>query len=117
MLPENPFIHLIDTDLQNIIANCKDMDKDATEALVTLLDQGFTSLQTGLENWTIEEFGVTRIVHHCHWVVWWWLCGLWLCGLWLGQLAASAATAVVVVAAAVMVVVVLSLLPPFIAYC
>ena len=33
MLPENLFIHLIDTNLQNRIAECKDMDKDATEAL------------------------------------------------------------------------------------
>ena len=35
MLPENLFIHLIDTNLQNRIAECKDMDKDATDALIT----------------------------------------------------------------------------------
>ena len=44
MLPENLFIRLIDTDLQNRIANCQDMDKDATEALITLLDQKSTPL-------------------------------------------------------------------------
>ena len=44
MLPENLFIHLIDTGLQNRIAECKDMDKDATNALVMLLDQKSTLL-------------------------------------------------------------------------
>ena len=44
MLPENLFILLIDTNLQNRIAECKDMDKDATDALIMLLDQKSTSL-------------------------------------------------------------------------
>ena len=56
MLPENLFIHLIDTNLQNRIAECKDMDKDATDALITLLDQRSTLLRTGLEDWTTEKF-------------------------------------------------------------
>ena len=50
MLPENLFIRLIDAGLQNRIANCQDMDKDATEALITLLDQKSTPLRTGLES-------------------------------------------------------------------
>ena len=62
MLPKNLFIHLIDTDLQNRIAECKDMDKDATEALITLLDQKSTSLRTGLEDWTMEKFGDKNIL-------------------------------------------------------
>ena len=62
MLPENLFIHLIDTDLQNRIAECQDMDKDATEALITLLDQKPTSLWTGLEDWTTEKFGGKNIL-------------------------------------------------------
>ena len=32
------------------------MDKDTTEALITLLDQKSTSLRTGLEDWTTEKF-------------------------------------------------------------
>ena len=62
MLPENLFIRLIDADLQNRIANCQDMDKDATEALITLLDQKSTPLQTGLESWTTEKFGDKNIL-------------------------------------------------------
>ena len=62
MLPENLFVHLIDTDLQNRIAECKDMDKDTTDALITLLDQRSTSLRTGLEDWTTEKFGDKNVL-------------------------------------------------------
>ena len=56
MLPEKLFINLIDTDLQNQIANCKTFDKDATNALTTLLEQGLTAVQNVLNDWTMEEF-------------------------------------------------------------
>ena len=62
MLPENLFIHLIDTDLQNRIAECEDMDKDTTDALITLLDQISTLLRTGLEDWTTEKFGDKNVL-------------------------------------------------------
>ena len=38
------------------------MDKDATEALITLLDQKSTSLRTGLEDWTTEKFGDKNVL-------------------------------------------------------
>ena len=44
MLPDDLFINLIDLDLQDQIMNCKDMDKEATDALVLLLEQGPTAL-------------------------------------------------------------------------
>ena len=56
MLSEKLFINLIDTDLQNRIANCKAFDKDATNALTTLLEQGPTMVQNALNDWTMEEF-------------------------------------------------------------
>ena len=56
MLPEKLFINLIDTDLQNRIANCKTFDKDATDALTMLLEQGPTTVQNALNDWTMEEF-------------------------------------------------------------
>ena len=55
MLPEKLFINLIDTDLQNRIANCKTFDKDATDALMMLLEQGPTMVQNTLNDWTMEE--------------------------------------------------------------
>jgi Integrase zinc binding domain/Integrase core domain len=32
------------------------MDKDATDALITLLNEGPSALQNGLEDWTVEKF-------------------------------------------------------------
>ena len=50
------FINLIDTDLQNQIANCKTFDKDGTDTLTTLLEQRPTTVQNVLNDWTMEEF-------------------------------------------------------------
>ena len=55
MLPDNLFINLIDLDLQKCIANCKDMDRDATEALMLLLEQKPATLKNNLEDWTLEK--------------------------------------------------------------
>ena len=45
MLPDDLFINLIDVDLQRRIANCETLDKDATDALALLLDQGPTTVK------------------------------------------------------------------------
>ena len=55
MLPDNLFINLIDLDLQKHIANCKDMDRDMTEALMLLLEQKPATLKNDLEDWTLEK--------------------------------------------------------------
>ena len=55
MLPDNLFINLIDLDLQKCITNCKDMDRDATEALMLLLEQKPATLKNDLEDWTLER--------------------------------------------------------------
>jgi hypothetical protein len=56
MLPENLFIRLIDTDLQQQIANCDAMDKDATEALSILIDNNQIILKNELNDWEVEKF-------------------------------------------------------------
>jgi hypothetical protein len=56
MLPENLFIRLIDTDLQQQIANCETRDKDATEALTLLIDKDQVILNNELNNWEVEKF-------------------------------------------------------------
>ena len=55
MLPDNLFINLIDLDLQKHITNCKDMDRDATKALMLLLEQKPATLKNDLEDWTLEK--------------------------------------------------------------
>ena len=55
MLPDNLFINLIDLDLQKHITNCKDMDRDTTEALMLLLEQKPATLKNDLEDWTLEK--------------------------------------------------------------
>ena len=55
MLPDNFFINLIDLDLQKHITNCKDMDRDATEALTLLLEQKPATLKNDLEDWMVEK--------------------------------------------------------------
>ena len=55
MLPDNLFINLIDLDLQKCIANCKDMDRDMTKALMLLLEQKPATLKNDLKDWTLEK--------------------------------------------------------------
>ena len=62
MLPDDLFIGLIDVDLQNQIAESDDMDKDAMEALATLLNQGNTTLVKNAKDWTTEKFNNKNIL-------------------------------------------------------
>ena len=49
-------VNLIDLNLQRKIANSKDLDTEAIEAIDTLLNKGPTHLQRDLKDWTTEEF-------------------------------------------------------------
>ena len=55
MLPENMFINLLDTDLQERILNEKELDIDVKNAMETLLQGELTNLKHNLEDWKIEE--------------------------------------------------------------
>ena len=55
MLPENMFINLLDTDLQERILNGKELDIDVKNTMEMLLQEGPTSLKNDLEDWKIEE--------------------------------------------------------------
>ena len=54
MLPDDMFLNLIDTNLQEKIAMSNDLDGNAAEALKVLLEQGPTTMTVGLNDWTIE---------------------------------------------------------------
>ena len=62
MLPDNLFINLINLDLQKCIANCKDMDRDVTEAQMLLLEQKPATLKNNLEDWTLEKMDDKNIL-------------------------------------------------------
>ena len=44
MLPDALFVNLIDTELQERILNCEELDSDAMEALKILLEEGPTTI-------------------------------------------------------------------------
>jgi hypothetical protein len=55
VLPDNLFINLLDTELQEQILNGKELDLDVKNAIETLMKEGPTSLKNDLEDWKIEE--------------------------------------------------------------
>ena len=55
IVPNELFVSLIDTDLQERIAMANNLDGNAVEALKLLLENAPTAMTTGLEDWTLEE--------------------------------------------------------------
>jgi hypothetical protein len=53
VLPDNLFINLLDTELQEQIL--KELDLDVKNSIETLMKEGLTSLKNNLEDWKIEE--------------------------------------------------------------
>ena len=55
MLPDELFVSLINTDLQERIAMADNLDGNAAEALKLLLESAPTAMTTCLEDWALEE--------------------------------------------------------------
>jgi hypothetical protein len=55
VLPDNLFINLLDTELQEQILNGKELDLNVKNAIETLMEEGPTSLKNNLQDWKIEE--------------------------------------------------------------
>jgi hypothetical protein len=67
MLPDNMFLNLIDTKLQEKITLTNDLDKEATEALKLLLNKTTgtpKSMTAGLQDWTIQETNGQHILFY-----------------------------------------------------
>jgi hypothetical protein len=62
VLPDNLFINLVDTELQERILNGKELDLDVKNAIETLMKEGPTSLKNDLQNWKIEEIDGRRTI-------------------------------------------------------
>jgi hypothetical protein len=56
VLPEHLFVNLINMELQKEIANTKNLDYDAAEAIKELLEQGPREAKKDLMDWEVEEF-------------------------------------------------------------
>jgi hypothetical protein len=50
VLPDNLFINLLDTELQEQILNRKELDLDVKNAIETLMEKGPTSLKNDLQD-------------------------------------------------------------------
>jgi hypothetical protein len=64
VLPEHLFVNLISMELQKKIANAKNMDYDAAEAIKKLLEQGPKEVKKDLEDWEVEEFKGKNILFY-----------------------------------------------------
>jgi hypothetical protein len=62
VLPDNMFVNLIDTDLQERIAISEDLDGNAAEALKLLLEKAPTAMTTGLEDWELKKLNGRNIL-------------------------------------------------------
>jgi hypothetical protein len=59
VLPDNLFINLLDTELQEQILNGKELDLDVKNAIETLIEEGPTSLKNDLTYQKIWNFDGT----------------------------------------------------------
>jgi Integrase zinc binding domain len=64
VLPEHLFVNLIDMELQKKIANAKNMDYDAAEAIKELFEQGPKEAKKNLMDWEVEEFEGENILFY-----------------------------------------------------
>ena len=64
MLPNEMFVNLIDTDLQERIAIANDLDGNAAEALNLLLEKAPAEMTTGLEDWRLENTNGRNILFY-----------------------------------------------------
>ena len=64
MLPDELFISLIDTELQERILACEKLDSDAMEALKVLLEEGPTTIRNQLPDWTVERVEGKQVLYY-----------------------------------------------------
>ena len=64
MLPNEMFVNLIDTDLQERITIANDLDGNAAEALKLLLEKVPAEVTTGLKDWRLENTNGRNILYY-----------------------------------------------------
>ena len=64
MLPNEIFVNLINTDLQERIAIANNLDRNAAEVLKLLLEKSPAEMTTGLEDWRLENTNGQNILFY-----------------------------------------------------
>ena len=64
MLPDELFISLIDTELQERILTCQKLDSDTMEVLKVLLEEGPTTIRNQLPDWTVEHVEGKQVLYY-----------------------------------------------------
>jgi hypothetical protein len=64
MLPDDMFVNLIDTDLQERIAISEDLDGNAADALKLLLGDAPMAMTAGLEDWELKDLNGRNILFY-----------------------------------------------------
>ena len=64
MLPEEMFVNLIYTDLQERIAISDDLDGNAAEVLKLLLEKAPTAMTTELDDWELKKINRRNILFY-----------------------------------------------------
>ena len=64
MLPDEMFVNLIDTDLQERITIADDLDGNAAEALKLLLEKAPTAMTAGLDDWELKKINDKNILFY-----------------------------------------------------
>ena len=64
LLPDTLFLNILDTELQDQILNADKYDFDILKAMDVLKSEGMNGLQKDLENWTITEKDVKRMLFY-----------------------------------------------------
>jgi hypothetical protein len=62
VLPDNLFINLLNTELQEQILNGKELDLDVKNAIETLMEEGPNNLKNDLQDWKIEKIGGRKTI-------------------------------------------------------
>jgi hypothetical protein len=62
VLPDNLFINLLNTELQERTFNGKELDLDVKNAIETLMEEGLTNLKNDLQDWKIEEIDERKTI-------------------------------------------------------
>ena len=66
LLPEGLFLNLLDIDLQQQIAEAKDINFDVNLVLQTLLNKGPNIMRNDLFDWMIEKTDKGNILFYCY---------------------------------------------------